>query len=141
MNTKTYSIEELHNLWDKSNQESKPHKRAAPHEHRLQVACLEWLHLAYPDVLCFAIPNGGKRNAIVAKRLKDEGVTAGIPDLCIPIGKHGYNALYIEMKNANRGVLSQCQKEMIPRLQSYGNKVVVCRTLPDFQREVIEYLK
>ncbi len=136
-----YTIEELHTLWDEANEkESKPRKRAEQHEHDLQVTCLKWLHIAYPRVLCYAIPNGGQRNAIVAKHLKEEGVTAGIPDLHIPIPRGNYASLYIEMKNGNKGKLSDNQKEMIPRLQVYGNKVVVCRTLDEFRSEVEKYL-
>lgn len=93
-----------------------------------------------PKMLCYAIPNGGQRNAIVAKHLKEEGVTAGIPDLHIPIPRGNYASLYIEMKNGNKGKLSDNQKEMIPRLQVYGNKVVVCRTLDEFRSEVEKYL-
>lgn len=129
-------------MWDKSNgSENKPRRRSVQHEHALQVACLKWLHIAYPNVLCYAIPNGGKRNAIVAKHLKDEGVTAGIPDLHIPIPHGVYSSLYIEMKDGNKGVLSDKQKDMIERLREYGNKVVICRTVEDFIQEVTMYLK
>ncbi len=138
---KTYTIDELHALWEKANEkESKPRKRAEQHEHDLQVACLKWLRLAYPKVLCYAIPNGGQRTARAGKRLKEEGLTAGIPDLHIPIPRGGYASLYIEMKDANKGRLSDHQKELIPRLQAYGNKVVVCRTIDDFRRDVSAYL-
>ena len=68
-------------------------------------------------------------------------MTAGMPDLHIPIPRGGYASLYIEMKDANKGRLSENQKEMIPRLQSYGNKVVVCRTIADFRKELEEYLR
>ncbi len=44
------------------------------------------------------------------------------------------------MKNGKAGRLSEHQKEVIPRLQSYGNKVVVCRTFEEFQREITNYL-
>ncbi len=137
-----YTIDELHALWDKANESdrSKPRKHSVQSEHRLQVACLKWLHLQYPNVLCYAIPNGGQRNKIVAGRLKDEGVTAGIPDLHIPIPKGKYASLYIEMKNGKAGRLSDHQKELIPRLQAYGNKVVVCRTIDEFRKEVSSYL-
>lgn len=142
MNTKTYTIDELHALWEKVNEkESKPRKRSAQPEHNLQVACLKWLRIAYPKVLCYAIPNGGQRNAIVAKHLKEEGVTAGIPDLHIPIPRGNYASLYIEMKNGKAGRLSDHQKELIPRLQAYGNKVVVCRTMAEFRKEIEEYLR
>lgn len=129
------TMDELHTLWDKKNG-----SKAAPTEHDLQVQCLRWLRAAYRDVLCYAIPNGGQRNTIVAAKLKAEGATAGIPDLCIPIGRNGYHALYIEMKNGKAGRLSDHQKEIIHRLQACGNKVVVCRTFDEFKKEVEEYL-
>ena len=139
---KTYTIDELHALWDEANEkESKPRKRAEQHEHDLQVACLKWLRLAYPKVLCYAIPNGGQRTERAGKWLKEEGVTAGMPDLHIPIPRGNYASLYIEMKNGKAGRLSDHQKELIPRLQAYGNKVVVCRTIDDFMNEVDAYLK
>jgi len=110
-------------------------------EHDLQVACLKWLHHVYPDILCYSIPNGGYRAKSTARYLQAEGLTAGCPDLHIPIPRGGYASLYIEMKNGKKGVLSDHQKEIIPRLQSYGNKVVVCRTFDEFKKEVEEYLK
>ena len=110
-------------------------------EHDLQVACLTWLHYAHPDILCYAIPNGGYRTKTTALYLQREGLTAGIPDLHIPIPRKGYASLYIEMKNGKAGILSDKQKKIIPRLQDYGNKVVVCRSIEDFQREVEDYLQ
>lgn len=44
------------------------------------------------------IPNGGARSKATAGRLKAEGVKAGIPDICLPVPKNGYGALYIELK-------------------------------------------
>ena len=133
------TIDELHTLWDSKNERRRKHPTQG--EHRLQVECLRWLRLAYPSVLCYAIPNGGQRNAIVAAKLKEEGATAGIPDMHIPIPKGGYASLYIEMKNGKAGRLSEHQKEIIQRLQDYGNKVVVCRTFDEFRKEIDEYLK
>lgn len=133
---KTYTIDELHALWEKSNK-----GKAAESEHALQVECLRWLRMAHPNVLCYAIPNGAYTTKTTARKLVAEGVVHGIPDLCIPIGKNGYNALYIEMKNGKAGRLSDHQKELIPRLQAYGNKVVVCRTMAEFRKEIAEYLR
>ena len=129
------TIEERHKLWDK-----KSRGKVAPSEHALQVTCLRWLHFTYPQVLCYAIPNGAYTTKSTARKLVAEGATAGMPDLCIPIARGGYHALYIEMKNGKAGRLSDTQKEMIPRLQCYGNKVVVCRSLDEFIREVETYL-
>ncbi len=132
------TIDEFHTLLDEANEnESKPKQQ----EHRLQVACLEWLRMAYPNVLCYAIPNGGQRTERAGKRLKEEGMTAGIPDLHIPLPRGAYASLYIEMKNGKKGRLSDQQKQLINLLQSYGNKVVVCRTIEDFIKEVTMYLQ
>ena len=132
---RTMTIDELHTLWEKKNG-----GKAAPTEHDLQVQCLRWLRYQYPQVLCYAIPNGGQRNTIIAAKLKAEGVVSGVPDLHIPVPRGGYASLYIEMKNGKAGRLSEHQKEVIPRLQAFGNKVVVCRTFEEFRREIKEYL-
>lgn len=44
------------------------------------------------------IPNGGSRDQIEAKRLKEQGVKPGVPDLCLPVARGQYHGLYIEMK-------------------------------------------
>lgn len=56
-------------------------------EHELQKSCVKWFRLQYPEYtnLLFAIPNGGKRNAREAARLKAEGVTPGVPDLFLQL--------------------------------------------------------
>lgn len=122
-------------MWDKTNR-----GRAASSEHDLQVECVRWFRYAYPKALCYAIPNGGYRTKTTARLMHSEGVVSGVPDLHIPIPRGGYASLYIEMKNGKKGVLSDHQKEIIPRLQSYGNKVVVCHTFDEFKKEVEEYL-
>lgn len=129
------TLDELHIEWDKLNK-----GKAAPSEHDLQVHCLQWLRMAHPNVLCYAIPNGAYTTKTTARKLVAEGVVHGIPDLHIPIPKGEYASLYIEMKNGTAGRLSEHQKIMIERLKGYGNKVVVCRTFDEFMKEVEEYL-
>lgn len=129
------TVEELRALWNKKNK-----GKAAPTEHDLQVACMRWMRLAHPKILCYAIPNGGFRTKRTAYMMHEEGVTPGIPDLHIPIPHGNYASLYIEMKNGKQGTISDHQKEMIPRLREFGNKVEVCRTLEEFQKCVHEYL-
>ena len=82
-------------------------------EHTEQVAVINWAKLnegKYPQLRnLFAIPNGGHRHIGTAKKLKAEGVKAGVPDLCL--GCQGgesvvpclgrvkrYGAMFIEMK-------------------------------------------
>ena len=113
---------------------SLPMPRAKPvhHEHTEQVKVIVWARGARSPAkarLVFAIPNGGNRNEREAKRLKDEGVTAGIPDLCLPVARQGYHGLYIEMKKSvedGRSTVSTHQKEKIDELIQEGYHVEVC---------------
>lgn len=108
-------------------------------EHRIQCACVKLFRYLYPNEIIYAIPNGGQRNAIEAKRLKAEGVLSGIPDLHIASARKGFHSLYVEMKNGKKGVLSANQKEMIEKLRAEGHKVVICRSVEEFDREIKEY--
>lgn len=133
------TIDELHRLWDSKNTPKRGAK-SSHSEHDLQTACVNWFRMQYPQHIIYAIPNGGQRNAIVAAKLKAEGVTAGIPDLHIPIARHGYHSLYIEMKNGKQGRLSEHQKHTIQILQDAGHRVAVCRDMQEFINEVKNYL-
>lgn len=70
----------------------------------------------------FAVPNGGLRNKSVAKTMKAEGLSAGVPDLYIP----AWN-VWIEMKKKKGGRVSDAQKDWITYLESIGHTVFVCR--------------
>jgi hypothetical protein len=109
-------------------------------EHFLQVACVNWFRLQYPKELIYAIPNGGPRNIITAKKLKAEGVTAGIPDLFVAAACGGYNGIYIELKNGKQGTVSENQKSIIAHLQNKGYKVAVSRSFEDFVSTINVYL-
>lgn len=108
-------------------------------EHRLQSACVKWYRLQYRDNLLFAIPNGGARTAITGAMLKDEGVTAGVPDLLLCKARGEHHGLFIEMKTA-KGVLSESQRQMHEDLRSQGYKVEVCRCFDEFKKLVTDYL-
>lgn len=109
-------------------------------EHQIQVACVNYFRLRWRNALIFAIPNGGQRNIKVAQKLKAEGVLAGVPDLCVPIPKNGYNGLYIEMKAGKKGVVSDKQKDVMARLTENGYLCKVCRCFDDFQKVVDDYM-
>ena len=58
-----------------------------------------WNQNAHPELeLLHHCPNGGSRNKAEAVKLKQMGVKAGIPDLCLPVPMGVYSGLYIEMK-------------------------------------------
>jgi len=45
-----------------------------------------------------AIPNGGRRNAREAARLKRAGVLAGVSDIHLPLARAGFHGLWVELK-------------------------------------------
>lgn len=89
----------------------------------------------------YAIPNGGSRNKIEARNMKAEGVSAGVPDICIPVPNKKYHGLYIEMKRQKGGVVSENQKKWIDRLNQNGYLAVVCRGFEEAREVVKEYMK
>ena len=109
-------------------------------EHQIQVACVRWFRYAYPQSIIYAVPNGGQRNAVVAAKLKAEGVLSGIPDLCVAEAKCGYHALYVEMKNGTQGKVSEHQRELIEQLREKGYCCEVCRSFDEFEKVVSDYM-
>jgi hypothetical protein len=114
-----------------------------PTEHQEQVSVIEWVieHEEEFPVLktLYAIPNGGHRHMAEAIRLRDEGVRKGIPDLCLPCSRHGFNALYIEMKSKS-GSVSDDQIAMIEMLVDQDNMAVICWDALSAIRTIQDYL-
>lgn len=92
-------------------------------EHDEQVALFQWLELfsnRYPEAgTAFAIPNGGHRHVRVGMKLKAEGVKAGVPDICVPVGRGGFFGLYIELKHGDN-TTRDSQKEYLEVLNAQG---------------------
>lgn len=107
-----------------------------------QTLLFEWAEYSgIPELkTIYAIPNGGSRNVIEAVNLKRQGVRKGIPDVCLPIAKKGYNALYIEMKRTKGSSTQKEQKEMIALLNAFGNKAVICKGFLEAKKVIEEYL-
>lgn len=117
-------------------------RHPADEEHRIQCACVRWFAVQHPKLRyrLFAVPNGGRRDATTAAKLKAEGVVPGVADLILLRSNHDYGALLIEMKTA-KGRQSTSQKAWQNEVCSCGEyKYVVCRSLDDFIREVNDYL-
>jgi len=128
------SIDELHKLWDKRNG-----GKAAPSEHSLQTACVNWFRLAYPLGIIYAVPNGAWCGYKQGRKLVSEGLVSGVPDLVIPIARKGWHALYIEMKNGKQGRVSDNQSEMMKKLVREGNMCAVCRNFDQFRQIITDY--
>lgn len=110
-------------------------------EHRLQCACVRWFRYQYPHhaSLLFAVPNGGRRDAITGARLKAEGVVAGVADLLLFVPTKQHHALCIEMKTAT-GRQSTAQKEWQRLVEQLGYQYAVIRDFPAFEQLIKDYL-
>lgn len=120
----------------------KQRKRPGDEEHRIQCECVRYFHLRYPHLRgrLFAVPNGGRRDAATAGKLKAEGVVAGVSDLVLLKPNREFGALLIEMKRKG-GRQSESQKQWEKIITADGEyKYVKCFGFDDFKREVDNYL-
>jgi len=107
-------------------------------EDTLQMAVMHWasvqrwINQPLSDFLIH-IPNGGKRNAREAARLKAMGVQAGVSDLLLAVPNRHAAGLWIELK-AGKNKPTASQLAWLSRMRAAGYSAVVCRTLD----EVIE---
>lgn len=118
-------------------------KKPSDEEHRIQCSCVRWFNLKYRKLKgrLFAVPNGGKRDALTGAKLKAEGVVAGVADLILLKSNRFYGALLVEMKT-KIGKQSKSQIDWEKNITLQGEyKYVVCHSIDDFIREVDDYLK
>jgi hypothetical protein len=110
-------------------------------EHDHQRLIVAWFRDRYPELegLFFAIPNGGRRDAATAARLKAEGVRAGVPDLLLAVARSGRHGLWIEMKTA-KGCASKAQREMRDSLSAQGYAVEIAKGYAAAKAIITEYL-
>lgn len=96
-------------------------------QHQMNVINWSILHTSeWPELaLLHHIPNGGRRDAVEARHLKEQGVKPGVPDLCLPAPKGKYHGLYLEMKKES-GRLTSEQEEWGKRLLAQGYMWEVC---------------
>lgn len=120
-------------------------------EHAHQVALFCWAgneQATYPELMSmFAIPNGGKRDKIQAANLKAEGVKAGVPDILLPVCRHGFHGLFIELKRLGdtekkqrKGKTSEKQDDFHAMLIANGYVVATCFGFHHAKDTLISYL-
>lgn len=112
-------------------------------ESQIQQSCIRWFQVSHPnlwaDGILFHVANERKCTQWQGKKLKLEGVVKGVADLCLALSRHGFNALYIEMKKPGN-YQSKEQKEWQSGVERHGNKYVVCKSLDEFEKIVTEYI-
>lgn len=128
-------------------------KEFYPSEHDEQCVVVSWAAemvqwKKYPELaLLYAVPNGvryagsDKQRAQWAAKMKAEGLKAGCPDLCLPIPRHSFGALYIEMKSTDPSAsTTDLQEWWIDQLTIAGNHACVCRGAKEAINKLVWYL-
>ena len=90
-----------------------------------------------PRLMIYAVPNGGSRNVIEAKKLKATGTLRGASDLIVNFPN---KVVYIEVKT-DVGVQSDAQKDFQSRIEDLGFDYHIVRSLEDFNNKIMQYLK
>lgn len=100
----------------------------------------ESIRKEFPELsLLHHIPNGGRRDAIDAARLKRQGVKSGVPDLHLPVARGKWISLYVEMKRPG-GKTTPEQDWWIDHLSKAGNKCAVCVGWEEAVECITDYL-
>jgi len=123
-------------------------------EAQIQASFFQEINL-YPKVrpYIFAIPNGGYRRqksyiskdgkqkswSPEAKKLKQQGVTPGVPDVFLSLPNKLFHGLYIEFK-AGKNKPTIEQYDMIDNLRKAGYRCEVCYSEQEAMDIVMEYL-
>ena len=108
-----------------------------------QATLIQWCNLQsckYSELkLIFAIPNGGYRNKVEARKLKATGTKSGVPDLFLAVPRNNKSGLFIEMKvGRNKGTNNQ--KKKIRALMKQGYEVKVCYSAEEAKQIIKRYL-
>lgn len=100
----------------------------------IQIAIIDALR--WRGIMAVHIANEGRRSVVAGRRLKQQGMRPGFPDLALygPGGRH----MLMEVK-APKGRVSEAQAECIAELQARGVHVAVVRSIDDALAAVAEW--
>ena len=101
-------------------------------EDQLQQKIIIWFKNEYQmhgKGLIFSVPNGGTRNMLEAKKLKQTGAMAGVSDLIVLLPS---KCLFVELK-IEKGIQSDKQKEFQEIVTNLGFEYKLIRSLQEFQ--------
>lgn len=95
----------------------------------------------YPELsLLYHVPNEGKRSKITGSILKQQGLKAGVPDLCLPVARGAYHGLYVELKYG-KNKLSDNQKQWLASLSCQGYFTAACWGGDQAFQTILNYLE
>jgi VRR-NUC domain len=113
-------------------------KELVPTEDDEQIRLVVWLTKL--NVPFYHIPNQRRCSVAYGAKLKRLGVSAGVPDICLPIAKGKFHGLYIELKRSKGGHLSISQKCWINRLMGLDYAVEVAYGYDEAVKIITAYL-
>lgn len=122
--------------------------RNLPTEAQEQIALFTWAKMSektHPELaLMFHCGNSIPMTSVAARRrgamLRLRGIKAGVPDICLPVQRNCFGALFIEMKRTKGGRVSEEQEAFMQRLKDAGNRVKVCAGWIEAKQEIETYL-
>lgn len=100
-------------------------------EDQLQQQIIIWFKNEYQmhgKGLIFSVPNGGTRNMLEAKKLKQTGAMAGVSDLIVLLPS---KCLFIELK-AEKGIQSEVQKIFEKKVIELGFEYHIIKSVDQF---------
>lgn len=105
-------------------------------EDLLQQKCVIWFKNNYQmhgKGLIFAVPNGGTRNIIEAKKLKATGTMPGVSDLIVVLDS---KVLFIELKT-DLGKQSDAQKKFETKITNLNHEYILIRNEEEFKKTIL----
>ena len=96
---------------------------------------VQWARRYAWGQLLFHIPNENHHHDT------DIGVRAGVPDLMLPVPMDGKHGLFIEMKRADGGRLSETQKKWLGWLTELGYTAVCCHGWEEAREVIRHYMR
>lgn len=108
-------------------------------ENTIHKTVMEWVRL-HPRLrgLVIHFPNEGRRTKRYGKLLNDMGMRAGVSDLFIAMGRHGYLGAWIELKSAG-GKVSDEQHRFLYDMRQQSYFTVVCWSIEEAVRVISWY--
>jgi hypothetical protein len=138
---------------NKPQQEDKPKRKCRQHEGSLQIACVRWFRLQYPQYAMLLFHPRNEAGQGKSKRIAIDaaaGVVAGVPDLMLALPyieeyPSGNNILFhglgIELKYGKTNNQTDAQRRFQRYYMSAGYAYHVVRSLDEFIQLVTAYLQ
>jgi hypothetical protein len=110
-------------------------------EHEQQKMLFRWANFHPMLKLMFAIPNGTRTTPWIARRMKEEGLKAGVPDIFLPIPVYPWHGLFIELKRADGGTVRPIQKAWLKALGELDYHCCIANGFEEAKTIIINYIE